>query len=188
MRKLVLILLAGLLVGAPRMALAQAAPSGPTTVILVRHAEKDVQPDGDPILTAAGTARAEALAQLLADRGVGAIIVTEYARTQLTAEPLARRLGITPTILPARAGLREHAMAIADLVHGEYAGKTVLVVGHSNTLPAIVVALGGHPIDAICDGSFSNLYVVTIQPSQHVDVDHRTYGAPDAANACEGQN
>jgi broad specificity phosphatase PhoE len=170
------------------LAIAPAAAQAPanTTVILVRHAEKDVEPDGDPVLTAAGTARAEALAQLLAERGVAGIVVSEYARTRLTAEPLATRLGLTPQMLPARAGLRENALAIAELIRTEYAGRTVLVVGHSNTVPAIILALGGRAVDPICDGAFSNLYEVTIRADQQVEVVRRSYGAADPAGACAG--
>jgi broad specificity phosphatase PhoE len=179
-------LLLTLLIAAATPAFAQANGPQPTTVILVRHAEKDVEPAGDPVLTEAGRARAAALDELLASRGVAAIIVTEYARTRLTAEPLATRLGLTPEVLPARAGLREHALGVAELVRGRYAGRTVLVVGHSNTVPAIVAALGAGPVEPICDGSFANLFMVTVQPDGRAQVERSTYGAPDPAGACAG--
>jgi len=179
MRKTVL----ALLVAVSTFAIAPLAAQSPTTVILVRHAEKDVEPEGDPVLSPAGAARAQALADVLTDRGVSGIIVTEYQRTLLTAKPLADRLGITPQVASARG--RDHAGGVAELVRTGYAGRTVLVVGHSNTVPAIIAALGAR-VDPICDGTHSNLYVVTLRPGGAAEVDRRNYGAPDPANACDG--
>lgn len=177
MRRL-LLLLAALAAVAPSVSAQET-----TTVILVRHAEKDVEPAGDPVLTAAGTERAATLAAELADRGIAGIIVSEYARTRLTAQPLAERLGIEPEVASVRAGLREHALGIAALIRSRYAGKTVLVVGHSNTLPAIIAALGAE-VEPICDGTYGNLYVVTLREGERTAVTRRSYGAPDPADAC----
>lgn len=177
-----LVLLAALLSGGSLVA--QETPAA-TTVILVRHAEKALEPQGDPHLSEAGAARAQALVQELAERGVGAIIVSEYARTRLTAEPLAERLGIEPEVASVRAGLRQHVLDIAAAVRSRYAGRTVLVVGHSNTLPAIIAALGAE-VEPICDGTYSNLYVVTLGSGGQASVEKRSFGAPDPADACAG--
>jgi broad specificity phosphatase PhoE len=177
MRKLATLLIALFLSLGAAPVLAQA----PTTVILVRHAEKDVEPEGDPVLTPAGAERARILSEQLADRQVAGVIVTEYARTQLTAKPLADRLGLTPEIASARG--RDHAGAVAEIIRSRYAGRTVLVVGHSNTVPAIIAALGAQ-VEPICDGSFSNLFEVTLRGGR-AEVERRNYGAPDPANACD---
>src|SRR5690242_8447292 len=72
-------------------------PAQLTTIILVRHAEKNTDPAvKDPELTPAGTARAQALAQMLMKSGVTAIYTTPYARTRSTAAPLATALKLTP--------------------------------------------------------------------------------------------
>src|SRR5438045_946173 len=71
-----------------------------STVFIVRHAEKaDASKDTD--LSDAGRARAEALAKLLKDANITAIYTTEFKRTQQTAAPLAKDLGLTVTTLPA---------------------------------------------------------------------------------------
>lgn len=174
----ILLLLAALLAAAPLSA------QQPTTVILVRHAEKDVEPPADPVLTAAGTQRAAALAELLQDQPLAAILVSEFARTRLTAEPTAARTGLTPRVVEARGGLRPHLLAIVEAVRSEYAGRTVLVVGHSNTVPAIIAALGAEPVGEICDGEYDDLFVVTLPVEGRPTVERRRYGAPDALNAC----
>jgi hypothetical protein len=69
------------------------------TIILVRHAEQTPtggMMDGDPPLNEDGARRAQALASVLKDAGVRAIYVSQYARAQQTAEPLARGLGVKP--------------------------------------------------------------------------------------------
>jgi broad specificity phosphatase PhoE len=131
------------------------------TVILVRHAEK-VDDSTDPALSDAGVRRAEALAAALADAGVDAVFTTQYARTRDTAAPLARRLGIEPEVVHAGGGA--HAQDVAARVR-EHAGCTVLVVGHSNSVPAIVAALGGADVGPIGDDEYFHMFIVRISPS-----------------------
>jgi broad specificity phosphatase PhoE len=134
-----------------------------TTVILVRHAERvDDAPDSP--LSDAGRARAQALADALVDAGVAAIITTQYQRTKQTAEPLAMRLGITPFEAAAGGDASSHARAIAARIRTEYAGSVVLVVGHSNTTPMIVEALGVTNAGEIADAEHDRMYVVVIGP------------------------
>ena len=130
------------------------------TIILVRHAERaDAATGGpamtanDPDLSAAGRARAETLARMLKDAKVTAIFTTEYRRTQQTAAPLAKAIGVTPAAVPSKdvAGL------IGKL---ESAQGVVLVVGHSNTIPEIIKSLGIAEPLTIGDGEFDNLFVV----------------------------
>jgi broad specificity phosphatase PhoE len=130
------------------------------TVVLVRHAEK-ADASADPVLSEAGKARALALADALADAGVGAIITTQFQRTRLTAAPLGERVGVTPAVVTAASG-RDHAEDVAAKVRELAESGTVVVVGHSNTVPAIVKALGGPDVGAIDDSSYDNLFVVTI--------------------------
>ena len=106
----------------------------------------------DPDLSAEGRARADRLSALLADAGITKIIVTEFRRTVQTAEPLAKRLGVVPERLTAAdaAGLATRLAASRDDI--------VLIVGHSNTVPAAIAALGG-PKVTIEETDYSNLFL-----------------------------
>lgn len=138
--------------------LLSAACRATTTVILVRHAERP--PGADPELNAAGQARAESLAVSLARTTVDAIVATQFKRTQQTAAPLARQKGLTPIIVTATASEQEHAQAVVRQVNG-FTGRTVVYVGHSNTVPAVIRALGIVPPPAIADSEYAHFFIVT---------------------------
>lgn len=162
-------------------------PSASTTVILVRHAEKAAQPAADPPLTAAGAARAEALVDVLKDAGVQAIISTQFARTRNTVVPLAASLGITTEIVDARAP--KHAQLLADTLLARHRGQTVVVVGHSNTVPDIVAALGAPKPAEICDDEYDNLYLVVVPPSGKATITRARYGSASAGDGtCRGMS
>lgn len=146
-------LLSAILVLAPALAWAQ-----PSTVILVRHAEKASATERDPVLSEAGTQRAKDLAVALADAGIGSVFTTQYQRTKLTAADVLAATKLTPIVISA--GGATHAADIAAAVKARPAGETVLVVGHSNTVTAIIGALGGPKMGDICDSQYSNLYVM----------------------------
>ena len=161
------------------------APAASTTIIVVRHAEKAAEPAADPALTAAGVARAEALVDVVKDAGVRAIISTGFVRTRTTAAPVAARLGLVTEIVDARAP--DHAASVAAGVLAHHRGETVLVVGHSNTVPAIVAALGAPAPAPICDAEYDNLYIVTVPPTGAATVVHAKYGAASPVDAtCRG--
>lgn len=155
-------------------ALALPAAAAPDLVILVRHAERGTEPAGDPALTPAGEQRAQALAQALAGAKVNAIVTTQFRRTRDTAAPLAKVLGIQPQVVDAKAG---HVQAVADAVRAQ--SGTVLVVGHSNTVPAILAALGGPALPELCETSYHHVFV--LRPG--VSWMRLSYGAPSAAPA-----
>ena len=86
-----------------------ATASAQGTIYLVRHAERadsgtmaGTTMATDPDLSEAGRARAASLAVMLKDAGIKAIYTTEYKRTRQTAEPLAKAIGVTATVVPAR--------------------------------------------------------------------------------------
>jgi phosphohistidine phosphatase SixA len=142
--------------------LALAAPAAAQqTVFVVRHAERADSTPGakptmaaDPDLSEAGRARAASLATALKDAGIVAIFTTEFKRTQQTAEPLAKALGVIVKIVKGDAE--------ASLVEQVAAAKgNVLVVGHSNTVPSIVKRLGVTTAVAVGDDEFDNLFIVT---------------------------
>ncbi len=153
-----------------------------TTVFLVRHAEKaapgdpefDPRDPADPRLTAAGRARAEALARTLEEAGVTAVFASEFARTQQTVAPLAARVGLEVTVHPAR-----DTAGLAKLVAGAHAGGVVVISGHSNTVPALVEALGAGTVAPIEEAwEYDNLYVVTIEAPGKALVSTLKFGIP----------
>src|SRR5262245_7146592 len=154
-----------------------------TTVILVRHAEKAATPAVDPPLTAAGEARARELWDALKDARVGAIITTQLVRTRATAQPTATATGVTPEVV--NAGGANHPQEVAAVVR-KHVGQTVLVVGHSNTVPSIIEALGAKKPPAICDGEYDNLYILTLGADGKAGVVRSKFGARAPADACAG--
>jgi broad specificity phosphatase PhoE len=158
-------------------------PAAAQTVILVRHAEKADEGGKDPTLSAAGERRAQALAEALQDAGVTAVVTTELKRTQQTAGPLATRRRLTPEVVATRSDATPaHAEAVAEAVRRHKRG-VVLVVGHSNTVPAIIGALGGPRLPQICDAEYGNLFVVTLDAPDGARLIRSKYGDPDPANA-----
>ncbi|MEP6781921.1 MAG: phosphoglycerate mutase family protein [Gemmatimonadaceae bacterium] len=155
----------------------QATAQGvPAMVILVRHAEKTTAGGSDPSISEAGHARADALAAAIADAHVTAIITTTFKRTFETAEPFALAHGITIEKLAVNgdvaAAVRKHA------------GEVVLVVGHSNTVPAIVNTLGGPKLADICDASYATMFtLVPATDGKTASVVKSRYGAADPAGA-----
>lgn len=157
------------------------APAPATTVILVRHAEKSSTPSADPPLTEQGEARARDLLAALRNSGVSVIITTQFLRTKSTAEPVAAALGITPEVVAASGATHVQAVAAAIRKH---AGQTVLVVGHSNTIPAIIAALGAPEPPPICDEEYDDLYVATVPPAGPARLILAKYGDRSAVSGC----
>jgi len=153
---------------------AQSSPATNTTIILVRHAEKAAEPVADPPLTAAGAARAEALADVVRDAGIKAIVTTQYQRTRQTVAPTAAKLGIAAEVIPAQLSAR----ATVDTIFARHRGQTVLVSGHSNTVPGLVAALGAPQPADICDSGYDNIFVVTVPASGAPSVARLHFGIP----------
>lgn len=151
---------------------------GSTTVYVVRHAEKvlGVPGDIDPPISAAGKARAKALASRLAGAGVTAIVTTQFKRTHETAEPLATAIGVTPEIIAAGRPGDADSTAAFVLRHR---GEKVLVVGHSLTIPGIIEALGGPKLANICEHQYSDLFIVFLPPSGSPQLVRQQYGRGD---------
>ena len=127
-------------------------------IILVRHAELQAAAMAGPKqvpLSQTGSARAERLAGMLKDAGIDAIYVTDFVRTQKTAEPLSHELRERMTVLP-KGDPRE----LVARLHKEHASQKVLLVGHTDTLPGILKALG-YPTDVKIDSDdYGNVFVV----------------------------
>lgn len=159
------------------LAAAPAPAAGPpvTTVYVVRHAEKDLTPGlPDPPLTAAGEARAQALARRLAPRRPAALFTTDTRRTRATLAPLARAAQLAPLVYDAKA-----PEALAARIGQEFAGKTVVVVGHSNTILPLLAALGvaAPPVAEIGDNEYDLLFEVRLSSGKPARVKVSKYGA-----------
>jgi broad specificity phosphatase PhoE len=132
-------------------------PLAGQSVILVRHAERAGGMSGDVPISEAGRCRAEALAKMLADTGITHIYTSEVVRTQQTAAPLAKKLGITPEVIPAK-----DVDALVEKLRAGGKQGVALVVGHSNTLPEIVARLGGGAVPPIADNEYGRMMIVTV--------------------------
>jgi broad specificity phosphatase PhoE len=144
-----------------------------TTIYLVRHAEKDLSDVNtkDPNLNGLGLQRAVDLEKILADKNIAAIFSSNFKRTLQTAAPLSLQLKMEPIIYdPSETKL------LAEKILREYKGKTVLIVGHSNTILPQTRALGGYPsFTEIQDTDYRNLIKVTINGSD-IKTEELKYG------------
>ena len=129
-----------------------------TTVILVRHAEKKIEPENpDPDLAPEGFDRAREIAREFGDSGINAIYATQYKRTQQTVKPLADRTGVAVNLLNAN-----QTDELVNRIQTTHRGQTVFIAGHNNTVPAIVSTLSNENYPVIPESEYDNLYIVTI--------------------------
>ncbi len=166
-----LAVLAGVIAWTPLSTFAQTTPEPSTTVFLVRHAEKEAE-GADPSLNEAGRKRAKTLADVIADAGITAIFSSEFRRTQQTAAPLAGRLGLEVTIIPAK-----ELEALVARARELRPGSRALIVGHSNTVPAAASRLTGAKAAEMSESDFDRLYVATFRGSGQGDLVLLHYGA-----------
>lgn len=164
-------------------------PAEWTTVIIVRHAERD--PGADPPLNAEGLARAQALAAVLADAGVEAIYCTDLIRNRDTARPLADRLGLTPNLI-SEDRFADTPGVVAELVREiltTHAGRTVLVIGNTGSskypqAPGVnqelFRRLGGA---GTAPTRYQDLYVLHVPPTGKTRVVRATYGGRSSLDA-----
>lgn len=145
-----------------------------TTIIFVRHAEAAGGNPQDPSLSPVGEQRAQALLKAVSTAGIAAIYTSQYQRTQQTGGVVARALGVPLTAVPASSATAVNgapathpreadAAALVARILREHTGRTVLVVGHSNTVPVLVKQAARVTVDAIADSEFDRMYIVTIR-------------------------
>ena len=145
-----------------------------TTVILVRHAEKVIDPNNaDPDLSQAGETRARELLRMFSDSGINAIYATQYKRTQQTVKPLADKLG-----LPIIQVNSKNTTDLLTQIRSQHRGQTIFISGHNNTVPEIIAALGGPQFPIIPESEYDNLYIVTVYRTGKAKVVKMKYGAP----------
>ena len=149
-----------------------------TTVIFVRHAEKAAEPADDPGLTPAGQRRVAELTRQLVDAdvvaGVDAVYSTPYRRTEETARPVAEALDLRVNSYDAA-----DTEAIMERIVRDHKGKIILVVGHSNTLPALIGNMGASKkVPPIADDEYDNIYIVSIPWFGKTKTIRLRYGEP----------
>ena len=126
-----------------------------TVVYLVRHAERAEDGTGDPVISLPGWDRSRLLAEMLRDARLTQIHTTDFRRTRMTGRPATELTGLTMDVY--------HPRDLASFA--EWLRRTPgrhLVLGHSNTTPALVAALGGDPGSPIGEMEYDRLYIVTL--------------------------
>ena len=155
----------------------------PITVFLIRHAEREDEPRQDPPLKKEGVARSQELARLLSGAGIKAIFTSQFTRTKQTGEPLATKLGLTVTSFTLKSNPsnpRLIAVESTQEVAGkilERSGESVLVIGHSNSIPDVIKMLGGDTVPSIDERRFDDLFIVTVYAKGKAKVVQLKYGA-----------
>lgn len=163
------------------MALCAALPAQAQTIVLVRHAERVAEGGSDPQLSPEGQARAHALASGLADEKLALVLTSPLARTRQTGEPAARAAGLTVTPISLEGGSAAHVARVAEAARQAPAEATVLVIGHSNTVPEIAKALGDTAAQPMSECEFDRMTVIRLT-GDGARVSHARYGA--ATPAC----
>ena len=127
-----------------------------STYYFIRHAEKVISEDPNPKLDSLGELRAEQWAEIFKNISFDAVYSTDYIRTRNTATPTVESQGLE-LILYHPVNIDYTTFLV------ETRGKIVLVVGHSNTIPAFVNKLiGTEKYKLIEHDNYGNLYIVEI--------------------------
>lgn len=161
-----------LLLGVLLLLASSAWAADPTTVLLVRHAEKAASPADDPPLTRAGKERALALREMVRGAGVDVILATDRIRTQQTVSPAAKLLGIEPEILAM-----DDVDSMATAIH-QLEGKTVLVGSHSGDSIELIEKLGAGKLEPIEEHQYDDFFVITVDGPGDAHVIRLKYGTP----------
>lgn len=157
-----------------------AQPETPVTKIyIVRHAEKET--GKDPVLTAAGNTRAGDLMRALKNESIQKIYVSRTQRSQMTGDSMRIQLGID-TVHYTADTLCDNLVA-AIMEHRDF-GKTILIIGHSNTIPKIIRKLGvlDYSQADLPDNEFDNLFLVTYKKEKAI-LKKTKYGARSGVSA-----
>ncbi len=150
-----------------------------TRIYIVRHAEKEA--GKDPALTSEGIIRAGDLMRALKNESVQKIYVSRTRRSQMTGDSMRIQLGIDTVHYTADTLCDNLISTIME--HRDF-GKTILIIGHSNTIPKIIRKLGvlDYPQADLPDNEFDNLFLVTYKKEKAI-VKVMKYGAKSEASA-----
>ena len=141
---------------------AMAQASEPATIVyVVRHAERAEDGTNDPPISEAGEARSRLLVPMLRDVALTHVHTTDFRRTRATVAAIAETRGLEPRLYDPR-----DLPAFAERLRAT-PGRH-LVVGHSNTNPELVAALGGDGGEPIGEMEYDRGYVVVVRSGQFV--------------------
>jgi phosphohistidine phosphatase SixA len=144
------------------------ACSNTTNIYVVRHAEKSA-PSGDVVLSGDGLMRAETLKDSLKNKKIAEVFTTPFKRTTQTAMPTAIHFGLDTTTYSNGDSLLQKLIAKKK--------KNYLVVGHSNSVPQMLRAIGLNPgfEGSIPDNQYDNLFIITAQKGK-LSLQAKKYG------------
>jgi 2,3-bisphosphoglycerate-dependent phosphoglycerate mutase len=148
-------------------------------IYIIRHAEK--QKGDDPLLTDEGNARAGDLMRAMKGKKIRRIYVSQYKRTQLTADSLRLQLHIDTVQINADTSCTALFNAITKNKDWNH---PILIITHSNIMQKIIYKLGitGFPQQNIPEKEFDNLYMVRLKKNKPV-LQHNKYGKRSASSA-----
>jgi 2,3-bisphosphoglycerate-dependent phosphoglycerate mutase len=136
---------------------AQQSAQGTTTIVVMRHAEKESGKDPDPELSPEGKKRAAQLAYLFKDMPVTRLLATPFKRTQHTLANLSSDKGVMiESYEPSK---------ITDLVNNlkQLSGETIVIAGHANTAPDLVnQLLNEKKYNQLSENEFGKIWIVTL--------------------------
>lgn len=142
-----------------------------TTFIVLRHAET-TGGGTNPNLSTEGLARADELKRILANVPLAAVFSSNYNRTKQTAQPTADDKSLAVNIYDPL-----NQSPLVDNWLSAYRGKTVLVLGHSNTAPALLnLFVGSNQYANLPDAEYDNLFIATVSEKGRATVLHLKYG------------
>ena len=149
-----------------------------TTVIFIRHAEKDLTQLDDPGLSDQGRVRVAELTRQLIDAdvvaGIDAIYSTSYRRNTETVQPLAKILNLTINYYNPN----ENEEVLENILDN-HKGKIILVVAHSDTVPTLIADLGASKnVPPIAEHEYDNIYIVSIPWFGKTKTIRLRYGMP----------
>jgi 2,3-bisphosphoglycerate-dependent phosphoglycerate mutase len=129
-----------------------------STIILMRHAEKEIMDNPNPPLTVQGTLRAARVAEIFGAVEFDAIYSSPFLRTHKTAEPLAISKNLT--IKSYNPG---ELYAFAQQIKEKHVGRTIFISGHSNTTPALINELtGSKQFEAMDESEYDWIYILDL--------------------------
>lgn len=150
------------------------AGAAPGKVVVVRHAETVASTDPDRGLSEQGTRRMVALGGIMDAEHVTHVFTSQYPRAIHTAGPTAQVRGLAFESIDAR-----QLSTLVDRVRVLQNDEVALIVGHSNTVPEIIAALGGAAIAPIAEDEYNRLVVLTFATDGTITTRERVYEPAD---------
>jgi len=153
-----------------------------TRVFLARHAERmSIPGDKDPPLTAAGARRAALLGRMLRSADVAVVFSTQFKRARESADSVSVATGAPVEVMHS-----DSSAALARAIRGRFHGRTVVVVGHSDSLPNVAAELGWEGVEATQPWSYDDLCLIEVRAGERPQCVHLHYGGPADTTGMSG--